>query len=591
MSEAWDRDEAGVFVETLFAKHHGEIYAYLLRMMRDPEVAADMAQDAFIKAYKNYETLEKPENARAWLYQIAHRVALDEIRRRKIIRFFPWTGESRGSAPSAEHLVMDARLSGDMQRALARIPERQRAALLLAELHDLTGLELAAALGVSHVAARALLTRARESLRQALAAEREAEATPRPTRRRPDTPGAHRRAAPMSRFGRVAAPARPLVLPARARPVPGRGADRRSARAGRGRLARRAPRRLCRLPGRRRRVRRRPAGAARAARHHARAATRPVGAHGRRHRAGGRSGRRCRRRVAVGVLALAARRAVRDRRRRGRARGHRRCPAAWTAVRAPAASTTADAECQARPSPPPPRRCSSPPARSAGSTTIGDGGYAYNVAPLDEVCPMGDQPDCAALGEQTGAADRPGHRARSRSSDRRPTARPIVVGQDRVGATERLRRLPAQGARRDPAAEADPDPTPTPTTSTATARPTASTAPSPTAAPSETSDPQRTPPPTVGPTAEPTQTAEPTATDGAESGRDAVPTPSGSEPPTPEPTVALKLAIASDVTVVGQSAAFSRGWRLVRLHGSARRRLGRPGHLRLARRRRRWPGA
>jgi RNA polymerase sigma-70 factor (ECF subfamily) len=72
---------------------------------------------------------------------------------------------------------MEARLSGDMQRALARIPERQRAALLLAELHDLTGLELAAALGVSHVAARALLTRARESLRQALAAEREADAT------------------------------------------------------------------------------------------------------------------------------------------------------------------------------------------------------------------------------------------------------------------------------------------------------------------------------------------------------------------------------------------------------------------------------
>ena len=177
MSGAWDRDEAGVFVETLFAKHQGEIFAYLLRMMRDPEVAADMTQDAFIKAYKNYDTLEKPENARAWLYQIAHRVALDEIRRRKIIRFFPWTGESHGSAPSAEHLVMEARLSGDMQRALARIPERQRAALLLAELHDLTGLELAAALGVSHVAARALLTRARESLRQALTAEREADAT------------------------------------------------------------------------------------------------------------------------------------------------------------------------------------------------------------------------------------------------------------------------------------------------------------------------------------------------------------------------------------------------------------------------------
>ena len=176
VSGVWDRDEAAIFVEEIFSKHQGEIYAYLFRMMRDPEVAADMTQDAFIKAYKNYDTLEKPENARAWLYQIAHRVALDNLRRHKIVRFVPLVGEARNTAPSAEHLVMDARLSGDLQRALERIPERQRTALLLAELHDLTGLELAAALGVSHVAARALLTRARESLRQALAAEREVEA-------------------------------------------------------------------------------------------------------------------------------------------------------------------------------------------------------------------------------------------------------------------------------------------------------------------------------------------------------------------------------------------------------------------------------
>jgi len=176
VSGAWERDAAAGFVEDLFAAHHGEIYAYLIRMLRDPELAADLTQDAFIKAYRNYDTLEKRENARAWLYQIAHRVALDHIRRQKIVRFLPWTGESHGAAPSTERLVMDAHLSGDLQRALGRIPERQRAALLLAEIHDLTGLELAAALGVSHVAARALLTRARESLRQALASERAAEA-------------------------------------------------------------------------------------------------------------------------------------------------------------------------------------------------------------------------------------------------------------------------------------------------------------------------------------------------------------------------------------------------------------------------------
>ncbi len=176
VTETWNRDDAAAFVETLFAKHQGEIFAYLSRMMRDPELAADLAQDAFVKAYRAYDTLEKGENARAWLYQIAHRVALDYIRRRKIVRFVPFVGEAPGASPSAERVAMDVKLSGPLERAMARIPERQRAALLLAEVHDLTGLELAAALGVSHVAARALLTRGRESLRQALAAERAAEA-------------------------------------------------------------------------------------------------------------------------------------------------------------------------------------------------------------------------------------------------------------------------------------------------------------------------------------------------------------------------------------------------------------------------------
>jgi RNA polymerase sigma-70 factor (ECF subfamily) len=175
VSRTWNQDTARAFVDALFVKHHSEIYAYLVRMLRDSELAADLTQDAFVKAYKNYDTLEKDENARAWLYQIAHRVALDELRHRKILRMVPWTGESHGAAPSAERLAMDLRLSGPLERALATIPERQRAALLLAELHDLSGLELAAAMGVSHVAARAILTRARESLRRALAAEKDAE--------------------------------------------------------------------------------------------------------------------------------------------------------------------------------------------------------------------------------------------------------------------------------------------------------------------------------------------------------------------------------------------------------------------------------
>jgi RNA polymerase sigma-70 factor (ECF subfamily) len=167
-----DRATARAFIERLYAAHHAEIYAYLSRMVRDDELAADLTQEAFVKAYRAWDTLEDPNRARAWMYQIAGRTALDELRRRKIVRFVPWTGESRGTAASAEELVMRQRLSGDLERALAKIPARQRQALLLSELNDMTGLELADAMGVSHVAARALLTRGRESLRQALAVER-----------------------------------------------------------------------------------------------------------------------------------------------------------------------------------------------------------------------------------------------------------------------------------------------------------------------------------------------------------------------------------------------------------------------------------
>ena len=119
-------------------------------MVRDAELAADLTQDTFVKAYRAFDSLEDPTKARAWLYQIAGRIALDELRRRKIVRFVPWTGESRGGAPSAEDQVLDASDSpAALERALVRIPPRQRSALLLAELHDLTGLELADALGVS----------------------------------------------------------------------------------------------------------------------------------------------------------------------------------------------------------------------------------------------------------------------------------------------------------------------------------------------------------------------------------------------------------------------------------------------------------
>jgi RNA polymerase sigma-70 factor (ECF subfamily) len=167
-----DQAAARACIEELYAAHHAEIHSYLSRMVGDDELAADLAQETFVKAYRAFDTLADPSTARPWLYRIAGRTALDELRRRKVVRFVPWAGETRGVAASAEDIVLQGRLTGDLERALASIPERQRMALLLSELHEMTGVELAQALGTSHDAARALLARGRESLRQALAVER-----------------------------------------------------------------------------------------------------------------------------------------------------------------------------------------------------------------------------------------------------------------------------------------------------------------------------------------------------------------------------------------------------------------------------------
>ena len=168
-----DRATARAFVERLYAAHHAEIYAYLARMLRDDELAADLTQETFVKAYRAFDTLAGPQ-PRACLAVPDRRPhgarraapaqdrALRPVDRRD--------AAAVGLGPRTSCCARGCRPTSSARSP--RIPPRQRQALLLAELHELTGLELADALGVSHVAARALLTRGRESLRQALAVER-----------------------------------------------------------------------------------------------------------------------------------------------------------------------------------------------------------------------------------------------------------------------------------------------------------------------------------------------------------------------------------------------------------------------------------
>jgi Putative zinc-finger len=190
--------------------------------------------------------------------------------------------------------------------------------------------------------------------------------------------------------------------------------------------------------------------------------------------------------------------------------------------------------------------------------TLADGAYAYNVAALEQVCPVNDQPDCAALDDQ--ASKRLALDTTPMSVIGSPTnGQAIVVGRDALGRQSIFAvSLPKAGTepvppRATPKPTPDSTPKPTPTVVVGSPVVTASVAPSPSVTPAVTSEATAS----AAPPVEPTQSAEPTATTEPSPAVTPVPSSGASLTPSPEPTIAANLAIASGVSVVGESAAFS----------------------------------
>lgn len=165
--------------DAFFAQHERALYGYLRRMLLTHEAALDVAQEAFFRAWQRFETLRGYDRPQAWLFRVATNLALDTLRRRQpmgLSRLF----SQRATATSGDSDVSDAipALTDpfDMERSLAdrdlvnqaleRIPERQRAAVLLWAAHGLTSAEIAAALDTTEVNARQLLARGRARFRE-----------------------------------------------------------------------------------------------------------------------------------------------------------------------------------------------------------------------------------------------------------------------------------------------------------------------------------------------------------------------------------------------------------------------------------------
>ena len=166
MAEATARDAATDLAPALFERHHREVYAYLCRMVHDPQWAEDLAQETFLRALKARRRLAQVENHRAWLYRIATNLALNALKRRRRFPWLPWrtVDDQRASKPDLAEALSQRTA---VELALATLPPELRAPLLLYAHYGLSVAEVAQALNLTQGAVKTRLYRARIQFRQA----------------------------------------------------------------------------------------------------------------------------------------------------------------------------------------------------------------------------------------------------------------------------------------------------------------------------------------------------------------------------------------------------------------------------------------
>ncbi|HEX2348821.1 MAG TPA: sigma-70 family RNA polymerase sigma factor [Ktedonobacterales bacterium] len=162
--------------DDFYARHEQPLYGYLRRLLPSHEVAVEVAQEAFFRAWRQYETLRAYERPEAWLYRVATNLAISQLRRRAPLSFSSLAARQRAETPQRDELAAgelfasgadlerDAAERDVIERILRALPERHRAALLLSA-QGFKGDEIAAALGATPANARQMLRRARERFR------------------------------------------------------------------------------------------------------------------------------------------------------------------------------------------------------------------------------------------------------------------------------------------------------------------------------------------------------------------------------------------------------------------------------------------
>jgi len=163
----------------LLDKHRNPLVHFLYRMVQEQAVSEELAQEVFLRIYKSRLSYEPTARFTTWMFRIATHLALNWLRDEKNARGQERLDEDRGGdlparevadrKPSVEQrMVYQARLQ-EVRDAIGKLPEKQRAAVLMHKYEEMEYAQIASVLGCSESAVKSLLFRAYETLRARLA--------------------------------------------------------------------------------------------------------------------------------------------------------------------------------------------------------------------------------------------------------------------------------------------------------------------------------------------------------------------------------------------------------------------------------------
>ena len=153
--------------------YSGYVYNVAFKMMGNPHDAEEVAQDAFLSAYRAFDRFRGESRVTTWLYRITMNAALMRLRREKRARSLTWVGVENLEVPSwdyaPERSALTSEIGDKIQEGIGRLQPDLRAAVVLRDVGGLSNAEAAEALNISVASLKSRLHRARVLLRQHLA--------------------------------------------------------------------------------------------------------------------------------------------------------------------------------------------------------------------------------------------------------------------------------------------------------------------------------------------------------------------------------------------------------------------------------------